>query len=108
MSISTHVLDLAAGAPAAGIPVTLEFCVTPASGWVVLGRGKTGADGRIRDLLPENQAIEPGVYCIRFDTSAASPFFPSIAVQFLVADARQQYHIPLVLSPFGYSTYRGG
>jgi 5-hydroxyisourate hydrolase len=105
--ITTHVLDIATGRPAAGIAVSLEFSARANQSWVVIGRAKTDADGRVRDLLPGDRALEAGVYCLRFDASRESTFFPEIIVQFRVTDATQRYHIPLLLSPFGYSTYRG-
>jgi 5-hydroxyisourate hydrolase len=99
--ITTHVLDTAAGRPAAGIGVALEFRTR------TLARGTTDADGRVRDLLPDGHLLEAGVYSLRFDTRAVSPFFPEVTIQFQIDDARQHYHVPLLLSPYGYSTYRG-
>jgi 5-hydroxyisourate hydrolase len=99
--ITTHVLNTSEGRPAAGISVVLEFLSTP------LARGTTDADGRISTLLPESHALEAGVYCLRFDTSAVSPFFPEVSIQFRIENPQQHYHVPLLLSPYGYSTYRG-
>ena len=99
--VSTHVLDTAAGRPAAGVPVTLES----ADG--VVAAATTDADGRVADLGPERLA--PGTYRLRFDTGAyarGAAFFPEVVVAFVVqGDAH--LHVPLLLSPFGYSTYRG-
>ena len=99
--VSTHVLDTAAGRPAAGVPVTLES----ADG--VVATATTDADGRVPDLGPERLA--PGTYRLRFDTRAyagGAAFFPEVVVAFVVqGDAH--LHVPLLLSPFGYSTYRG-
>ena len=97
--VTTHVLDTSAGTPAAGIAVTLET----ADG-AVIGHGSTDADGRIGQLGPDH--LEPATYRLRFDTGAHSPFFPEVVIAFVVAgDAH--FHVPLLLSPFGYSTYRG-
>lgn len=114
-TISTHVLDTALGAPAAGIAVTLEW-VDPSSErehGTPIGGGTTDADGRVRDLLARGETLGPGVYRLRFDTGAyfaasrREAFYPEVAVLFQVRDEAQHYHVPLLLSPFGYSTYRG-
>jgi 5-hydroxyisourate hydrolase len=102
-AITTHVLDTAKGRPAAGVPVKLEF--RQSSEWTGAGRGVTDADGRCRTLLAG--ALTAGEYRITFDTSAFSTFYPSVTVHFAVTDAAQHYHVPLLLSPYGYSTYRG-
>jgi 5-hydroxyisourate hydrolase len=104
--ITTHVLDTAIGLPAAGVPVLLELR-TDDGGWVEIGRGKTDEDGRLRTLT--GPVIEAGVYRITFDTKSYDPgaFFPEVAIVFDVKDALQHYHVPLLLSGFGYSTYRG-
>ncbi len=111
-AITTHVLDTARGRPAEGVPVVLEV-QTDEGGWHLLGAGKTDADGRLRDLLPQEQKLGLGVYRLTFDTAAyfgppgPAAFYPEVSVTFFVADASQHYHVPLLLSPFGYSTYRG-
>jgi 5-hydroxyisourate hydrolase len=105
--ITTHVLDTAAGEPAANIPVELEYQEGPESPWIFLDRGKTDADGRLKDLLTRGQAIKQGRYRLRFDTAARSPFFPEVVIQFVVIDLQQPYHVPLLLTRFGYSTYLG-
>ncbi|NYI86914.1 5-hydroxyisourate hydrolase [Amycolatopsis endophytica] len=100
--MTTHVLDTAAGKPAAGIAVRLE------SGGVEIARGHTDDDGRIRDLGPD--ALEPGVYRLVFDTGAylgPDAFFPEVTVSFRVVDGARHHHVPVLLSPFSYSTYRG-
>src|ERR1700737_4916451 len=102
--ITTHVLDTATGQPGAGISVALEFL---SQDWSPLGSGVTDADGRIRALLPDAHVLSPGLYRLRFDTSGRSSFFPEVAICFRIEDAHQHYHVPLLLSPFGYSTYRG-
>lgn len=104
--VTTHVLDTARGRPAVGVPVTLE----QAPDWTELGSGRTGDDGRVADL---GSPGAPGRYRLRFDTVAyfeaagATAFFPEITVQFTVERPEEHHHVPLLLSPFGYSTYRG-
>jgi 5-hydroxyisourate hydrolase len=103
MSITTHVLDTAQGQPASGVPIELE--IREGEGWRKLGQGETDSDGRLRTLLAgEPQA---GTYRLRFDTSGYSPFFPEVTIVFVIGKAGGNYHVPLLLSPFGYSTYRG-
>ena len=106
-AITTHVLDTAQGRPAGGVPVVLEF--QEAKGvWKILGQGRTDADGRLKDLLPPGAPLEAGTYRLTFDTSAyMQGFYPQVAVTFTVRDPSQHYHVPLLLSPYGYTTYRG-
>jgi 5-hydroxyisourate hydrolase len=110
-TISTHVLDTARGRPAAGVPVTLE--VEAAGGWQMVGQGTTNADGRLSDLISAEASLDAGVYRLSFDTARyfagqqLESFYPQVTVVFKVSDAAQHYHVPLLLSPFGYSTYRG-
>jgi len=110
-AITTHVLDTSRGRPAAGVPVTLE--IEAPGGWKLLGRGITNADGRISDLIPKEAMIEAAVYRLIFDTAKyfannqLEGFYPQITIVFKIADPAQHYHVPLLLSPFGYSTYRG-
>ena len=96
--LSTHVLDTALGSPAGGVTVSLERDGS------VVARGTTDTDGRVADLGPER--LDPGTYRLRFDTTARSPFFPEVVIAFVVADERH-VHVPLLLSPHGYTTYRG-
>jgi len=109
--ISTHVLDTARGAPAGGVPVTLE--TAGMSTCDVLARALTDPNGRVQALLPEGHRLEAGLYRLTFDTSAyfrahnVDAFFPEVTILFEIRDASQHYHVPLLLSPFGYSTYRG-
>ena len=106
MSLSTHVLDVAKGAPADGVPVTLER--RSAGVWVGVAAGRTDEDGRLRDWVPERQ-WQAGIYRLHFDTAAylgEGAFYPEVTVVFTVDDA-QPTHVPLLLSPFGYTTYRG-
>jgi 5-hydroxyisourate hydrolase len=94
--VTTHVLDTAAGRPAAGIPVRLS------SGDVVLAEGVTNADGRVPDLGPDH--LDPGDYRLEFDV--ATPFLPRVVIDFTITDA-SHYHVPVLLSPYGFTTYRG-
>lgn len=116
MSITTHVLDLASGKPAAGIAVILlRKKEGGEEDWRELGRGVTDADGRARDLLADGVRAEAGTYRLTFDTlsyfkanlSSSLSFFPEIVVTFSITDPARPHHVPLLLSPFGYSTYRG-
>ena len=116
-AISTHVLDLARGRPAAGIPVRLERwpgAIAPAAAQPdVIASAQTDQDGRAK--LAEGAAVQDGTYRLVFDTSAylqaqapgEPPFFPEVAVTFTVGDTDRGYHVPLLLSRYGYSTYRG-
>ena len=108
--ITTHVLDTARGRPAAGVPIVLERAI--GDGWELVGRGASDADGRARDLVAEGTALTHGRYRLTFDTGAyfrdrgEAAFYPEVAVVFTVA-TDEHHHVPLLLSPFGYSTYRG-
>jgi 5-hydroxyisourate hydrolase len=108
--ITTHVLDTSLGRPAAGVLVTLEIQKT--GGWQEISRGATDADGRLRHLL-EPGALVAGIYQLTFETHAyfharkIRGLYPQITIVFQVADPKEHYHIPLLLSPYGYSTYRG-
>ena len=110
-AITTHVLDTARGVPAAGVAVVLER--EEASGWRLIGRGETDADGRQRGLMPGADPAPAGLYRLRFDTrtyfesQSAPVFFPQVTVTFQLAQGSDHLHVPLLLSPFGYSTYRG-
>lgn len=114
-AISTHVLDLSLGRPAAGVAVTLEIASHPddAERWRPHGGGATDADGRVKHLLPAGASLEATTYRLTFHTAAyfaargVQTFYPSITVVFEIHDASQHHHVPLLLSPFGYSTYRG-
>jgi hydroxyisourate hydrolase len=107
MSLSTHVLDTARGEPAAGVPVRLDH--HDGAGWVAVAAGYTDLDGRLRDWLPDGHP-RAGRYRLVFDTGAylgAAAFFPAVAVEFAVTEPERHHHVPLLLSPFGYSTYLG-
>ncbi len=101
--ISTHVLDTARGRPAAGVAVSLERRGVDGE-WTMVAQATTDADGRALALA---SAPEKAVYRLRFRTAGFSPFYPEVVVVFAVEDAGQRYHVPLLLGPFGYTTYRG-
>lgn len=112
--ISTHVLDVSLGKPAAGVQVTLERCapnVWPPV-WHPVASKSTDADGRCKELLAVEKVSE-GAYRIVFETgayffdTARATLYPEVIVSFTVSERGANYHIPLLLSPFGYSTYRG-
>lgn len=109
--ISTHVLDTARGQPAAGVPVALE-CGGTAGAWTEIARGVTDADGRIADLHA-NGALPAGDYRLRFGTAAYAQaqgqtvFYPEVVIHVRLDGSGGRYHLPLLLCPFGYSTYRG-
>lgn len=105
MSISTHVLDAAGGHPAAGVAVRLAR--REAAGWTEVAGASTDADGRVRDLAEETPV---GVYRLTFDIEGylgPQTFYPEVSVVFRVADPAAHQHVPLLLSPYAYSTYRG-
>jgi 5-hydroxyisourate hydrolase len=108
--ITTHVLDLAKGGPARGVSVRLEEERT--GEWTLVGQGVTDEKGRLATLTV-GRASAPGTYRLTFDLAryhrehGLEPFFPEATVTFHVRDASDHYHVPLLISPFGYSTYRG-
>lgn len=103
ISLSTHVLDTASGSPAPGIDVVLEFEVN--GSWDPVGRGITDAGGRIGDLAV---GLKPGMYRVRFDTGGyGNVFFPEVHIVCNLEEGEGHYHVPLLLSPYGYTTYRG-
>lgn len=103
--ITTHVLDTARGRPAQGLDVVLEY--RDGDHWRPLGRGTTDADGRVTTLLAPDHPLEAGVYRLVFATEAWQPgFFPEVVLTFR-AHPGEHYHVPLLLSPYGYTTYRG-
>jgi 5-hydroxyisourate hydrolase len=104
-AITTHVLDTSRGQPAPGIRVKLEVQFEGGA-WQPLGRGLTDSDGRARDLLPEGAALTEGFYRLTFD-NLPEGLYPEIAITFRVRDTKHHYHIPLLISPYGYTTYRG-
>lgn len=109
--VTTHVLDTARGAPAAGVHVRLDVETAPGS-WSRVGHGVTDADGRLRTLLAPG-ALREGAYRVAFDVGAyfaglgVEAFWREVTIEFVVRDAAAHFHVPLLVSPFGYSTYRG-
>jgi 5-hydroxyisourate hydrolase len=107
MSLSTHVLDAITGTPAAGVDVTVESRVD--DNWQHVAAGSTDADGRIRELGTPGA----GVHRISFDTGSyftragVAAFYPQVTVTFEIVDAGAHHHVPLLLSPYAFSTYRG-
>lgn len=105
-AISTHVLDLHSGAPAAGVPVVLEY-QSGEKEWELIGTGVSDKDGRVHNLVAGDFILRPGTYRLTFDTSRREGFYPHVVVTFLVKETHRSYHIPLLLGPYGYTTYRG-
>jgi 5-hydroxyisourate hydrolase len=110
--ITTHVLDTSIGRPAVGVPVVLERS-DGGIGWSVCGRGDTDADGRLRTLFPADTKLTAGRYRLVFDTRTyfesrnIRSFYPAVVVIFDVTAGDEHLHVPLLLSPYGYTTYRG-
>jgi len=110
MGLSTHILDTASGKPAAGVALVLSHL--SGETWSELGSGTTDADGRCKTLLGEHP-LDSGTYKIRFETASyyasqrLTGLYPYVDIVFTVRDAAQHYHIPLLLTANGYSTYRG-
>lgn len=108
-AITTHVLDTARGRPAVGVPVRLE--AVGVNGATILAEAATNDDGRVPELGPAE--IEAGTFRLTFDTAAyfnatgQPTFFPEVSLTFNVEDPSQHYHVPVLLSPFALSTYRG-
>lgn len=119
--ITTHVLDVSRGSPASGIEVLLEmwkstqtrptFGGSDSGSWVFLGSSSTDSDGRSGQLLSIVDNVNPGIYRISFNTGKYSPdgFFPYVSIVFEIRESqrKQHFHVPLLLSPFSFSTYRG-
>lgn len=109
--ITTHILDVARGKPAAGVPIVLSQQY--GSTWTDIGQGETDADGRVESLLSADRPAAPGIYRLKFDTTTyfngmkTESFYPEIVVSFQIRKTDEHYHVPLLISPFGYSTYRG-
>jgi 5-hydroxyisourate hydrolase len=110
VSVSTHVLDTARGRPATGVPVTLRHRGSDGA-WSVVGRAVTDDDGRVREL--SESGLGAGVYRLDFDTAhyfdnlGVTGFYPEVSVVFTLPDSSERLHVPLLLSPFGYATYKG-
>ena len=111
MGISTHILDTALGRPATGVPVTLAILKKGA--WSLVNSAVTDTDGRCKHLLPATANLEAGTYRVHFETSAyykqhrLEGLYPYVEIVFNVATGDQHYHIPLLLTANGYTTYRG-
>jgi 5-hydroxyisourate hydrolase len=111
MGISTHILDTALGRPAAGVPVTLARMTNGV--WSLINDAITDADGRCKQLLPLTQTLQPGMYRVHFETAAyykrnqVEGLYPYVEIVFTVSEGEQHYHIPLLLTANGYTTYRG-
>ena len=110
-TLSVHILNQQTGLPSPDVTVTLEK--QQQNSWTTLASAKTDPDGRIKSLYPQEQDMQPGVYKVTFKTSEyfrsqkLDSFFPEIPVQFTVTRANEKLHIPLLLSQYGYSTYKG-
>jgi 5-hydroxyisourate hydrolase len=103
ITISTHVLDTSIGQPAVNIRVRLF------SGQTEIGSGITDSDGRCGSLLPHSTTLSPGVHRIVFEVGERFPegFYPEVSITFVVRDSSAHYHVPLLISPFSFTTYRG-
>lgn len=110
--ITTHILDVSKGKPASGVTVTLDYFANKKA-WREVGGGVTDADGRLTNLLAADADIQSGMYRLTFYTAVyfnsqnIESFYPHVSITFIVNDREQHYHVPLLLSPFGFSTYRG-
>jgi len=110
VSVSTHVLDTARGRPATSLAVTLSHR-GPDGAWSVVGHAVTDSDGRVGDLAASSDVA--GAYRLDFDTAryfedlGISGFYPVVSVVFTRLDPGEHVHVPLLLSPFGYTTYKG-
>lgn len=110
-TLSVHILNQQTGLPSPDVTVTLEK--QQQNSWTTLASAKTDPDGRIKSLYPQEQDMQPGVYKVTFKTSEyfrsqkLESFFPEIPVQFTVTRTNEKLHIPLLLSQYGYSTYKG-
>lgn len=110
-TLSTHVLDTASGKPAAGIRIDLEQ--QSGSTWSQVGQGTTDKDGRAKGLVTSNAGLPAGTYRLTFHTkdyfatSGKPSFYPYAAIVFVLGSTDEHYHVPLLISGFGYSTYRG-
>jgi 5-hydroxyisourate hydrolase len=111
-AITTHVLDTSLGRPAAGVSVLLERQASPGE-WHAVGHGDTNADGRLDGLMPFGEPLTAAIYRLRFDTEryfearGVQGFYPEVVVVFETSPTESHYHVPLLLGPFGYTTYRG-
>jgi 5-hydroxyisourate hydrolase len=110
--VSTHILDIVHGKPASGVPVRFEIQNAPGD-WRLLTSAHTDQDGRCAQLIPEGAELAAGIYRLSFDTASyhaarkSSGLYPMVEVTFQVREGESNFHIPLLLSPNGYTTYRG-
>ena len=108
--ITTHILDTSIGKPAAGVEIELQQSLN--DNWKPVAKGVTNSDGRVSDLLVTDKILERGIYRLVFETKPyflkknIQTFYPRITIEFEISDA-SHYHVPVLLNPFGYSTYRG-
>ena len=108
--LTTHILDTSIGKPAQNVSVVLEQIQS--SSWNKIAEGVTNLDGRVSNLLATDKILDTGIYRLIFDTQSyfkkqnIKTFYPSVTIEFEITDATH-YHVPLLLNPFGYSTYRG-
>ena len=108
--VTSHILDTTRGKPAAGVNTILYAAVE--NGWNEINRGNTNMDGRVTDLLKSDESLAFGIYKLRFETKEyfeehrVQTFYPYVEIIFEI-QSREHYHVPLLLNPFGYSTYRG-
>ena len=108
--VTTHILDTTGGKPAADVTIILYLGENDE--WTELARGKTNEDGRITDLLAKDNLLQQGIYKLRFETkdyfdkNRTATFYPYVEIVFDIQSI-EHYHIPLLLNPFGYTTYRG-
>ena len=111
MTITTHVLDTSTGCPAAAVTIVLQRQDTGA--WIDISRDVTNADGRGAALTPAGQALPAGTYRLTFAVGeyfarrGAASFYGTVTIEFVARDSGAHYHVPLLVSPYGYSTYRG-
>src|SRR5262249_10100002 len=111
-TISTHILDTSRGRPASGVSVALEV-LNAGEGWSRFAEAETDADGRVTQFGISESQLVPGTYRLifsvakYFESLRQESFYPEVVVTFLIGPASEHYHVPLLISPFGYSTYRG-
>jgi 5-hydroxyisourate hydrolase len=111
-TLSTHVLDTSRGRPAAGIAISLER-LNAGEGWTPLSEAATDDDGRVKHFVLNEPNLGPGTYRLVFSIEKyfrelnQQTFYPEVSVAFLIEPGAGHYHVPLLISPFGYSTYRG-
>ena len=110
-AITTHILDTSKGKPAANVPVFLDY--QDEGEWKRVGSGTTDADGRVKELLGDQHTLVKGLYRLEFrvsdyfDANGTKSFYPYVKIVFTIEDPSSHHHVPLLLNPFGYSTYRG-